>query len=60
MIQQLNDSLNLIALIMVIFGGLLAVKQPQIGNTIVSAGVGMAGGSAVRIAAQRSTDVKKE
>jgi hypothetical protein len=59
MIERLDHAMNVIGLFMVIFGGLLSIWNPTSGNTILSAGVGVLGNSAVRsLASQgsRSTD----
>jgi hypothetical protein len=58
MIERLDHAMNVIGLFMVVFGGVLSVWQATAGNTILSAGVGVLGNSAVRAVANGLTPPK--
>jgi hypothetical protein len=58
MIERLDRAMNVIGLVMVVFGGILSIWSPTSGNTILSAGVGVLGNSALRTVANRTTDVQ--
>jgi hypothetical protein len=44
MIERLNASVNVIALVIVLTGAALALAQPTIGSNLISAGVALIGG----------------
>ena len=55
-IKELNVSMNVIAFILIMFGGILSIWEPEVGKSIILLAGGAFGGSIVARSAQRSTD----
>lgn len=50
MIEKLNQSLNLICFALILFGGVLAFVNLEVGKFIVASAFGAFGGAAIRAA----------
>lgn len=57
MIKQLNESTNLISLVMICLGlAFIALHQPDIAQNLVTGAIGIAGGGAIQRAATKQGD----
>jgi|GEM_PF-3095276 len=48
MLEKLNVSVNVIAFALILFGGVLAIRNPDVGKLIISAAFGALGGAAAK------------
>jgi hypothetical protein len=55
-IQSLNNAMNLLCFVLILFGGWLWMHQPEAGKAIVYIAGGAMGGNNVARAASRMTD----
>ena len=48
MIKDANSSVNLLAFLLIVFGGCIALHNPDVGKDIIIGGLGVFGGGALK------------